>query len=62
MTSAMNPATTAAPRRAFSIELVLVVGLPLLTVVAGALMLALAFNHGFTPVPAASAPAAHHGG
>ena len=46
--------------RAFSLELLLVVGLPLLTLVAGALTLALAFGQGFTAMPAA-APTAMHG-
>jgi hypothetical protein len=42
---------TAQPqRRALSLELVLVVGLPVLTLVAGALTLVLAFSQGFTPV------------
>lgn len=40
-----------ARRGSLSPELVIAVGLPLLTVVAGMLMLALAFGHGFTPVP-----------
>ena len=48
------------PRRALSLELVLVIGLPVLTVVAGLLMLALAFGSGFTPAPQA-APQALHG-
>lgn len=46
---------------ALSLELLLVVGLPVLTLVAGALTLALAFGQGFTPAPGA-APAAIHGG
>ena len=46
--------------RAFSLELLLVVGLPVLTLVAGALTLALAFGQGFTPAQAA-APTALHG-
>ena len=54
-------AATSAPR-AFSLELLLVVGLPLLTLVAGALTLALAYGQGFTPMPPAAAPAAQHGG
>lgn len=52
--------TPTAPR-AFSLELLLVVGLPLLTLVAGALTLALAFGQGFTPVQANAAPPALHG-
>jgi hypothetical protein len=36
--------------RAFSLELLLVVGLPLVTLVAGAIMLSLAFGQGFTPI------------
>jgi hypothetical protein len=54
--------TPTAPR-IFSIELLLVVGLPLLTLVAGALTLALAFGQGFTPLPAATPPpvTAQHG-
>ena len=47
------------PRR-FPLELLLVVGLPVLTVIAGALTMALAFSQGFTPA-AAPAPAALHG-
>ena len=39
----------AAPR-AFSLELLVMVGLPLATLVAGALTIALAFGQGFTPV------------
>lgn len=51
-----------APRQpsGFSLELLLVVGLPVLTLVAGAVTLALAFGQGFTPVPPA-APTALHG-
>lgn len=41
----MSPA-----RRAVSIELLVMIGLPLVTVVAGLLMLALALDRGFTPV------------
>ena len=52
--------TPVAPR-AFSLELLLVVGLPLLTLVAGAVTLALAFGQGFTPLPPSPAPAALHG-
>ncbi len=52
----MNPSLP----RAFSLELLLVVGLPVLTLVAGALTLALAFGQGFTPAPTA-APTAMHG-
>jgi hypothetical protein len=61
----MNDASTPP---AFSLELALVVGLPVLTLVAGALTLALAFGQGFTPMapatPATPAPAptALHGG
>lgn len=47
--------------RVFSLELLLVVGLPLLTLVAGALTLALAFGQGFTPVPPNPTPPALHG-
>jgi hypothetical protein len=47
--------------RAFSIELLLVVGLPLATLVAGAITLALAFGQGFTPAPASAPPVALHG-
>jgi hypothetical protein len=46
--------------RSLSLELALVVGLPVLTLVAGALTLALAYTQGFTTVPA-SAPTAVHG-
>jgi hypothetical protein len=46
--------------RAFSLELLLVVGLPAATLVAGAVTLALAFGQGFTPVPQ-DVPAAMHG-
>ena len=51
-----------APRR-FSLELLLVVGLPVLTVIAGALTMALAFSQGFTPEPepAPAAATALHG-
>ena len=42
---------TTRERRSFSIELALMIGLPVLTLVAGALTLALAFGQGFTPVP-----------
>lgn len=39
------------PRRpAFSLELLVMIGLPLLTVLAGAVTIALAFGQGFTPV------------
>jgi len=48
--------------RAFSLELLLVVGLPLLTLVAGALTLALAYGQGFTPERTQPPPAAQHGG
>lgn len=51
--------TAARTPRAFSLELVLVIGLPLLTLVAGAVTLALAYGQGFTPVPAAP-PVAQH--
>lgn len=37
-------------RTAFSIELALVIGLPLLAIIGGAWAAALAFGHGFTPV------------
>jgi hypothetical protein len=46
--------------RSLSVELALVVGLPVLTLVAGALTLALAFTQGFTPVPT-PAPVSMHG-
>ena len=39
-----------APRRAFSLELLIAIGVPVVTVIGGAVMLALAFGHGFTPV------------
>ena len=52
----MNPAQP----RSLSLELALVVGLPLLTLAAGAVTLALAFGQGFTPV-AQPAPTALHG-
>jgi len=48
------------PPRALSLELVLVIGLPVAALVAGALTLALAFGSGFTPAPQA-APQALHG-
>ena len=44
----------------FSLELLLVVGLPVLTLVAGAITMALAYGQGFTPAPPA-APTALHG-
>jgi len=47
-------------KHALSLELLLVVGLPVLTLIAGALTLALAFGQGFTPVHVA-APTALHG-
>lgn len=47
--------------RSLPLEVALVVGLPVLTLVAGALMLALAFGQGSTPA-AASAPVGMHGG
>jgi hypothetical protein len=43
--------------RPFSVELALVVGLPVLTLVAGALTLVLAFSQGFTPMPTAGTTA-----
>jgi len=46
--------------RSFSLELLLVIGLPVLTLVAGALTLALAYGQGFTPVTQ-PAPTALHG-
>ena len=49
------------PRRGFPLELALVVGLPLATLIAGALTLALAYGQGFTPAPPA-APVVLHGG
>jgi hypothetical protein len=52
--------TTAVPR-SFSLELLLMIGLPVLTLVAGAITMALAYGQGFTPAPAA-APTALHGG
>lgn len=51
----MSPA-----RRALSLELLLVVGLPLLALAAGAVTLGLAYGQGFTPAPQAE-PAALHG-
>jgi len=49
-------------RRVLSLELLIVVGLPALTLVAGAITLVLAYSQGFTPAPAATAaPAALHG-
>ena len=56
----MNP-PNAPHRRILSLELLLVVGLPVLTLIAGTLTLALAFSQGFTPAPAA-APTELHGG
>jgi hypothetical protein len=47
-------------RRAVSLELLVMIGLPLVTVVAGLLMLALASSSGFTPVPPPD-PAKLHG-
>lgn len=47
--------------RSLSLELALVVGLPLLTLIAGAITLALAYGQGFTPT-APAAPTALHGG
>ena len=47
--------------RSFSIELALVVGLPVLTLVAGALTLVLAYSQGFAPVPAAAPVSLHDG-
>ena len=47
--------------RTFSLELLLVVGLPLATLVAGAFTMALAFGQGFTPAPASAPPVALHG-
>ena len=52
----MNPTIP----RSLSFELVLVIGLPVLTLIAGAITLALAYGQGFTPVQAA-APTALHG-
>lgn len=58
----MTPTARPSP---LSLELALVVGVPLLTVVAGAFMVALSLSHGFTAVatpPAGSAAAvAPHG-
>jgi len=48
--------------RSFSLELALVVGLPVLTLVAGALTLALAYGQGFTPAPQPATTPALHGG
>jgi hypothetical protein len=53
--------TTTAVPRSFSIELLLMIGLPVLTLVAGAITMALAYGQGFTPAPAAP-PTALHGG
>ena len=57
----MNATTNPPAPRAFSLELLLVVGLPVLTLIAGALSLALAFSQGFTPAPAAAPATALHG-
>ena len=50
-------------QRNLSIELALVIGLPVLTLIAGAITLALAYGQGFTPSPATApiAPTALHG-
>jgi hypothetical protein len=36
--------------RAFSLELMIAIGVPVVAVIGGAVMLILAFGHGFTPV------------
>lgn len=41
---------TAARPRALSLELLVAIGVPVVTVVGGVVMLVLAFGHGFTPV------------
>ena len=43
----------------WSLELLLVIGLPALTIVAGLYAMTLAYTHGFTPVPQAPPPAVH---
>jgi hypothetical protein len=50
--------TTPIARSPFSIELALVVGLPLLTIFAGAYAMCLAYTRGFTPEAPAAAPVA----
>lgn len=52
--------TTDKPKSALSLELILVIGVPVLSLVAGAAMLALAYSHAYTPLPS-DAPVALHG-
>lgn len=48
------------PRSPLSLELALVIGVPVLSLIVGAVMLALAYGHAWTPLPE-SAPVALHG-
>ena len=48
------------PRSPLSLELALVIGLPVLSLIVGGVLLALAYSHAWTPLPE-TAPVALHG-